>query len=323
MHRRVIFDCFPFFQEVDMIALRIATLENAGIFAFVGVESSRTHAGYDNPTIIPSIVNVLDPDLRNWFITYPASPVLMGKGISSFDIESVYWHPNRNIVLCRITEHDQSMTIASTRRREMRQRNAIINAIGMYYTPMSHDLIMISDVDEIPHPAIISRLHDAEIPEGTIFVLEQRLCYYNVNTTPSQNDGYIWMGTRIAQMADVLALSPHIVRYGIGMPDSEYPKHYLAPRSGWHLSYFGGARAVKRKMTHFLHQELNPEEHTKHVEDRIEKGEDPWGRNDFVIAPTEDVPPPMIVDHARWQHFWYAGRESVRVAASADENSSS
>lgn len=56
---RVVFDCWPFFQEVDMIALRYATLKDAGVFAFIGVESSLTHAGHENPTMIPSVVEHL------------------------------------------------------------------------------------------------------------------------------------------------------------------------------------------------------------------------------------------------------------------------
>jgi beta-1,4-mannosyl-glycoprotein beta-1,4-N-acetylglucosaminyltransferase len=308
---RVIFDCFPFFQEVDMITLRIETLKDAGVFAFIGVESSLTHAGYENPTIIPSIIERIDSDWRNWSVNHPETPVLVGKGITSFTIESTYWHPHKNIVLCRITEHDRSSSIAATRRREMRQRNALIHALGLYYTPLSHDLIMISDVDEIPNPDILLNLQWSEFIEGMILVFEQRLCYYNVNTSPSNNNGYIWMGTRIAQMSDVLAMSPHIIRYGIAMPDSEYPQTYLIPRAGWHLSYFGGESAVKRKMTHFLHQELNPEEHTKHIEKRIRKGEDPWGRENFVVASTTDVPPPMLHDTTnQWKHFWYHGFES-------------
>jgi hypothetical protein len=317
---RVIFDCFPFFQEVDMIKLRMQTLQNAGVFAFIGVESSLTHAGHDNPTIIPSVVERLDPDLRNWLVTHPATPVLLGKGVRAFDIESVYWHPHKNIVLCRITEHDRSSSIAATRRREMRQRNALMHALGLYYSPLSHDLVMISDVDEIPNPQIFPYLHSTEIPEGTIIVLEQRLCYYNVNTSPMHNDGYMWTGTRIVQMADALAMSPHIVRYGIAMPDSEYPRQYLFSRAGWHCSYFGGASAVKRKMTHFLHQELKPEEHTRHIEQRIKNGKDPWGRDDFAIAPTADVPPPMLSDTTnQWKHFWYPGLEHPQPSAGQAE----
>lgn len=305
---RVVFDCWPFFQEVDMIALRYATLKDSGVFAFIGVESSLTHAGHENPTMIPSVVERLDPEWKNWYVNHPNTPVLMGKGITPFALESTYWHPEKNIVLCRVTEYDTEKTIAATRRREMRQRNAILHAIGLYYTPLSHDLVMISDVDEIPDPAVIPFLNQIEINSGTIFVLEQKLCYYNVNTSPMANkDGYVWAGTRITQMNDALALSPHIVRYGIAQPDDQYPVVFMLHKAGWHFSYFGGEKAVARKMDNFLHQELNPGKHKEFIPERIQDGKDPWGRGDFVMSVTDNVPEPMLDPRQarQWSHFWH------------------
>lgn len=200
--------------------------------------------------------------------------------------------------------------IPATRRREMFQRNML--GAALWGVAEDGDVVLVSDCDEIPNPVVVAALRERGLDDGDVVTFRQKLCYYDLNTTA----GYVWNGTRAARWADVRALSPHVIRYGLGQPDAQYPRHLLAPAGGWHLSYFGGAEAVRTKMTSFLHQELVTPETIAAAEQRIAAGEDAYGRGQrFVREFTDDVPPPVLSDPQRWRHLYhpeYAPQEAER-----------
>jgi len=264
----LVIDCVPYFNEADLWRLRYETIKDV-VDAFVVVEATTTHAGHaKEPSFTP-------PDGHEVSIA-------------------------RVVVTLPDAETDG---IPATRRREMTQRNAIARAVHDI-NPPDDAIILISDCDEIPNPIFVDVLRREGMGDGDVVVFRQNLCYYDLNTSA----GYVWNGTRAARWADVRALSPHVVRYGLGQPDAQYPRYLLASPGGWHLSYFGGADAVRRKMVGFLHQELVTPEALAAVEDRIAAGVDAWGRADghqFTRAATDDVPPPVLADPVRWRHLYH------------------
>jgi hypothetical protein len=186
----------------------------------------------------------------------------------------------------------------------MTQRNAIRDAIATL-APSDDAIVMVSDCDEIPSPDLVLAVRQAGLTDGTVWTCGQRFCYYDLNTSA----GYTWNGTRVARWADVRALSPHVIRYGLANGDGLYPRHIRASKGGWHLSYFGGAPAVQAKMRAFLHQELVNDASLAAVASRIAAGTDLYGRSipghQFVRAPTTDVPPPVLADPDRWRHLYH------------------
>jgi beta-1,4-mannosyl-glycoprotein beta-1,4-N-acetylglucosaminyltransferase len=271
-----VYDCFPVYNEFDLVDLRMVTLRGL-VRRNMAVASSLTHAGKENPYT------------GRWTDEYR-------HGMSLFIID----------------EDDSGESIPATRRREMMQRNAIAYALSMLdedQRPLPDDIILISDADEIPNPAVIALLKEHGLPEGHILVFRQRMCYYDLNTTR----GYIWQGTRAVRWDDLSALSPHVVRYGLGAHDEHYPRYLVASEGGWHLSYFGGTERVREKMTNFLHQELVNDDNTQteNIAQRIANGADIWGRDgeDFTVERTIDVPPPVLANPDRWRHLWRPGYE--------------
>jgi len=206
-------------------------------------------------------------------------------------------------------ERDTGTSLAATRRREMRQRNNIIYHLDRMHIMNPDDIILVSDADEIPNPDLVQHLAEHGLEEGQIVICRQRMCYYDLNTT----QGYIWQGTRAVRWDDLLALSAHVVRYGLGQHDQHYPKYILAQPGGWHLSYFGGSERVREKMTNFLHQELVTAENTQQdtIAQRIAAGADIWGRDghDWQVERTRDVPPPVLENPQHWRHLWRPGYE--------------
>lgn len=275
-----VYDCFPIYNEFDIVDLRIQTLMPV-VQMNVGIAATLTHAGKENL------------QLTRWVN-----------------------EPREQLTLYVHQERDRREGIPATRRREMGQRNAIVAALlslPHYERPLPSDIILISDADEIPNPSIVAQLRDQGLPEGVVVIFRQRLCYYDLNTT----QGYIWQGTRAVRWDDLCALSPHVVRYGLGARDNHYPKYGVAYPGGWHLSYFGGAARVQEKMTNFLHQELVTDELTtkEKIAETIAAGGDIYGRTDqhWAVEKTDDVPPPVIEHAAQWSHLWRAGYEPERA----------
>ena len=271
-----VYDCFPLYNEFDMVRLRMDTLRGQANM-HLGVLASLTHAGNDN--------------------------VHVSRWVND---------PIEDLTLYIHDERDRRDGIPATRRREMRQRNAIIDALTSLQSiehPLPNDIILISDADEIPHPGIVAQLREQGLPEGVVVIFRQRLCYYDLNTT----QGYVWQGTRAVRWDDLRALSPHVVRYGLGARDDHYPQYGIAMPGGWHLSYFGGAERVREKMVNFLHQELVNDDtaDADKIADRIAAAQDIYGRSEsqWTVERTTDVPPPVLAYPERWQHLWRKGYE--------------
>lgn len=282
-----VIDCVTFFNELDILEIRLRELAEV-VDRFVLVEATHTHAGQPKPLYFEQN----KARFREWL------PKI------------------RHIIV-----HDlpTGNGLPGTRRREMAQRNAILRGL---FDADDHDVILISDVDEIPRRSHIPRTLDP----GVVAVYDQTLYYYNLNTSSTTR----WRGTRAAPAADVRALSPHVIRYGLGVPDEHYPHYMLVQNGGWHLSYFGDVAHIQQKMTSFLHQELNQPEHTDPgtIAERVAAGVDAYGRDDqqFTIGPAADLPVAVLLDPMCWVHLfhpdwrpefhedWYSGEQALVVA---------
>jgi beta-1,4-mannosyl-glycoprotein beta-1,4-N-acetylglucosaminyltransferase len=268
---QLILDCVTYYNEADVWRLRYETLRDV-VDGFVVVEAHQTHSGLPKEPCFP---------YANSLEVLHAAIGLPDPGLAG---------------------------IPATRRREMTQRNAIYLAIAAQWPALPDDtIILISDCDEIPRPEAVAALRERCLHDGEVVIFRQNLHYYNLNTCA----GEIWNGTRAARWADVRALSPHVIRYGLGTHDACYPIFLVAPRGGWHLSYFGGPEQVQAKMRAFLHQEMVTPENTDPavIAARINAGQDIWGRPDnahgLQLGPAVDVPPPVAADPARWAHFFH------------------
>ena len=157
----MIYDCFSFFNELDLLEIRLKTLDCV-VDKFVLSESNYTHTGQKKPLYFKEnlskfsqfkdkIIHIVSPD-----------PEFPNK--AEVDIE-YRW-------LC-----------------ENKQRNATIKAIEKVLKP--NDILIISDLDEIPNPLTLKKAIKLKRPVR----LRQKLYYYYLNyrccTTPFWNTGTI------------------------------------------------------------------------------------------------------------------------------------
>lgn len=248
----MIYDCFTFFNELDLLEIRLNVLNDV-VDKFVLVEATKTHAGQDKPL---------------YFEENKAR-------FEKFNDKIIH------IIIDDYPEYETSWTY------ENHQRNCITRGL---VECKDEDIILISDLDEIPNPEIISKYSKTD----GIKLLEQNMYYYFVNYT---NVTYpVWrMGTKMLSYKDFFNSLDNIKigyneflieKLNQGTTPTKirlYKKVKHIKNAGWHFSYCGGIDAIAYKIKSFSHQEFNSEEFTdkEEIKKRIENGEDIFRRKGF------------------------------------------
>ena len=258
----MIYDCFTFFNELDILELRLNTLHHV-VDKFVLVEATKTHSNVDKELHY----------LKN------------KERFSKFEDKIIH------LVVEEFPEVLNSWTI------ENYQRNFILKGLE---DCASDDLILISDVDEIPRPELIVDL----VIDNSIHCFVQELSYFFFNYK-DLNHLYWIGGTRALKYRTIseLRYSETLVRYN----DDTFPKALnvgLTPtkirlyedciyiyNGGWHFSYLGGVKTILSKVKAFAHQELNNDEFLSisRLERCLNTGEDVFGRpgHKFTAVPID------------------------------------
>ena len=237
-----IIDTFTFYNELEMLQYRLEILYPI-IDYFVIVEATRTFSGKEKP------------------LYYQENKSLFDK----YQDKIIHIVDN-DLVIPDITKGEQW-------ENEYHQRNSI--DIGIRKLDLKpQDLILISDVDEIPDIDRLNYIKENHF-EITYSYLIQDMYYYNLNTKRNE----VWDFSKIINYDFYLQYdsSPQKIRMG-------KPFQYIN-RAGWHLSYFGDISKIKNKIENFAHQEFNNAENIKEemITSRIEKGVDLFGRGDLFI----------------------------------------
>jgi len=156
---------------------------------------------------------------------------------------------------------------------ERHQRNCISR--GFDKIMLNHlDIIIVSDVDEIPDPTTLSKIKRSEI-EVKLHSLKMDFYYYNLNS--KIND--IW------RLPKILTYN-HFKYLNKSCNDIRQHECPTIDRGGWHLSYFGDSQFIKNKIENFGHQELNYDTFTDptKIQKRIQDGLDLFERKDIIIS---------------------------------------
>jgi beta-1,4-mannosyl-glycoprotein beta-1,4-N-acetylglucosaminyltransferase len=199
-----IWDTFLFYNELDMLECRLTELEDAPIYKHVIVESTFTFQGRSKP------------------LHFQANRERFAK----WKDKIVY------VVLNEIMPDDTSPWD-----REIRQRE-VINVGLEGYRVQPDDIIMLSDVDEIPRPEMINE----KMQTGVTYTMRQHMFAANWLHPDT------WQGTAV-QTYGLLESLQHLRNER----ESSWPK---IPDAGWHLSFFGGHAAVRDKVAAYSHPEL-------------------------------------------------------------------
>ena len=184
---------------------------------------------------------------------------------------------------------------------EHHQRNAISRGL---FDAKDQDLIIVSDVDEIPNPETISKF----IAKNTYAIFEQKMFYYKLNAI-SKNE--IWNGSKIC--VKKFLKSPNWLRYKI--KSKKYPfyrfdkpkRPQLIKNGGWHFSFLKNAKDISKKIKSYAHKEFNIPKFNdeKKIEEKIKNKVDIFERGyKYEKIDLDDTFPEYILKNLEKYKDW-------------------
>ena len=260
------FDCFMFYDEEMILDFRLNYL-NDYVDKFVIVESSYSHSGEKRKLIfdIKKYSNFKDK------ISYM---VLNKEPEDLFEIDGKEEFNRKN-----------SKYILNALKRENFQRNYIAKGLK---DASSEDMIIISDVDEIPN----LEENNLDNLKNKIILFNQKFFYYKFNLIISNHN---WYGSRIC--VKKFLKSPQWLR------NQKVKKNFIGifdrgikviKNGAWHFSYLMSPIKIKKKIESFAHSEYNKEEYKnlKNIESCIKNRTDLYNRklNFEKISITSELP---------------------------------
>ena len=266
-------DCFMYFDEDLMLELRLNVLNNV-TDKFVIVESKTDHSG--NP-------KKLNFDIKNF--------KKFSNKIKYLVVDTL---PVRKKIFSISWRNEPSWL------RENFQRNYLQEG---FKNEHDNDLIMISDIDEIPNPKKIKNFNKEK--KYACFVqknFQQKLNLLNA-TIPN------WYGTKIC--IKKFLKSPQWLRnikikknfWKLYRPDPPQ----LILDGGWHFSFLKNSKNISRKIRSYAHQEYNREEFfdIKTIDDKISQSKDILGRDfNYKKIELDNTYPEFILNNREIFNKW-------------------
>lgn len=203
-HERRIIDCFQFYNELDLLEIRLAELAPV-VDRFVLVEARHTHAGDPKP---------------------------------------LYFDQNRHRFAAYLDRIDHVIVEDDpggfSWKREGYQREAIVRGIP---DMADDDMILVSDVDEIPRRSVIAALR--AMP-ADLYSLQLAIHLYFLDLKSPEP----WISAAAApgRLIKRIGVNPirYLVKQGIGRTIED---------AGWHLTWMGGLEGFRSKMRAYAHRE--------------------------------------------------------------------
>lgn len=241
-------DAFIFYNEIDLLIYRLNLLNDI-VDKFIIVEGAYTFVG--KPKKSYYLENIDKFEKFKDKITH----------IIIEDFPHIY--PDINI-----ENKDQW-------ENEIHQRNSISRAFSDLD---DNDLILVSDVDEIPNPTMLRIIKDDTSIHNRLLGLIMDFYYYNLTCRHFQK----CVVSKIFSLSFYKNIKSTIQNLRFEYNDNDL---YI-DKGGWHLSYFGDVSFISTKLRDFCHQEYNTDKYnnTDNIENCIKGSKDLFGREDNPIT---------------------------------------
>jgi beta-1,4-mannosyl-glycoprotein beta-1,4-N-acetylglucosaminyltransferase len=228
-----IFDCFMYFDEEMILDLRLNIL-NSHVDYFIIVESRYNHKGEKRKLLFN----------KEKFIKYRDKIIYL-----------VHDEVPSKVKIINDEDDEKTQTnkyIMNALYRENAQRNYIINGLN---NANNEDIILISDVDEIPK---IDKFEFNKV-NNKIILFRQDMFYYKFNLCLPN---FKWTGTKACRKKDLI--SPQwlrnikekkypFFRLDTFFSDKKYTDIKIVNDGGWHFSNIKTAKAIEHKLKSYLH----------------------------------------------------------------------
>jgi beta-1,4-mannosyl-glycoprotein beta-1,4-N-acetylglucosaminyltransferase len=267
-----IYDCFTFFNEMDLLEIRLNELDEV-VDYFVIVESTRTFQKNSKPLYLNlddnrinkfknKIIHIIVDDFPNFF---------------------THWR------IPKVWDY------------EKHQRNAISRGLS---NADLNDIVIISDVDEIPCSSKITDNINLDEP----IVFQQRFFYYFLNyaITKAEPESCLEFKNGLVYWKGSVMFPKYLFTNAQNMRNlRNNPNTKQINEGGWHFSYIGGIDAIISKLKSFSHaneakqilQDLDDKEKISQV---IASGSDLFDRNmSFKTLPLTEPFPKYIINNLK------------------------
>lgn len=217
-----VFDCFPFFNELELLEIRLHELAPV-VDHFIIAESTKTFTGRQKSLVFA--------ENQNRFTRF--ADKIIHIVVDSDEVGRDPWE------------------------RQYHQRNALVQGLA-HSEP--DDIVLLSDVDEIPAASIVGMLRGSPPGHRDVYCLELRMFYYFLNA--EHPDTWMRSGPRAVRrslLSDMQNLrnvrapldgGPRDVVRGLraSWDMRRMVRRHLIRDAGWHFSYVGGVSSVAEKV---------------------------------------------------------------------------
>jgi len=224
-----IIDCFQFYNEIDLLKYRINLLKDVADYVVI-VESTHTHVGNEKTLYFD--------EFKKEFPAYNNDRII-------HVIIDDFPHKAPDIQYAA-NYHGQQWV------NERFQRNCITRGLDQISDLENEDIIVVTDLDEIPDPRTLQKIKNGEI-EVSINHIEMTMYYYNLNTICKTNWCYGFL-YKYGELLDKSYTLCDIRANNFNTPN--------ITNGGWHLSYFGDVSFIQNKLKQFGHIEFSGDEYT-------------------------------------------------------------
>lgn len=273
-----VYDCFLFFNELDLLEMRLNILDSI-VDYFVIVEANITHSGTSREYCFAAN--------RERFIKWSDRIIYIQVDDipESFTREYQYHYSSEydkhctESILKAIQNAEYVQLTDLLRCREYWQRESVIRALEHC---ADTDVIMLSDVDEIPNPDTLSYIiHNFD--DNQVYALRQNSYYYHLNMLREKH----WVGPRVASYRTFMQQPVGTFRH---------MRNTIMAKGGWHFS-FQTASGVALKLQSYSHADMATEDVMDRLATRMVFGIDPFGRGKLKHVPIDDTYPVYLLEH--------------------------
>lgn len=267
----MIYDCFSFFNELDILEIRLNVLDSV-VDKFVLVEAVRRHSG----------------EPKELF----------------FEQNKERYNKFKDKIIHIVVDDEPDLPnncpkLIAAWAYENHQRNAIVRGLT---DVKDDDTIIISDLDEIPDPKLVIR----HVDDSGVLGFDHYSFYYYLNFMCMSNPH--WHGSKMLKwgtfrdesrfkgMPSIIPM-PDFVNSGSTATRVRFLKPDRWVRGGWHFSYYGGVEQIQLKIKSIVENVCDSARNisVEDIKKQIAKGEDPLGRGCRFYAIPLDVRYPEYI----------------------------
>lgn len=262
----MIYDCFPFFNELDLLEIRFEELYDV-VDKFVLVEADKSFRGIPKEFVFYNN--------RNRFLKYKDKIKYLRYTMPNGSLGLVHEWDNKNSLMSGLTECKND------------------------------DIILFGDVDEIPRRKELIEsinLFKEQKYDTVTFKMDWFNYFLNGKFTKSDGDG-VWYGT-IMFNYKFLEQNPNLVkiRNSRGLEDNN---RIHINKSGWHFTFVGDEKLIQSKIVNWTHWgEYLDKNSLEYISQKMNENKalNDTGHID-IISVDNSFPLAVINDYNKYRHL--------------------